>query len=403
MPLSDYFQPLNLQTLLLVFFLWTFFDSWGVMVKRFIDPEGVLTSRIVDWLLGLGIFIFIWFILGFFIAPRPIPVLLSLLALSLVSFPPYLKNKSVLSLLAQLWQLKLPLLIIAAFLPAVFVKASLPPYYSDEMAYHFISPGSLVQLTTWKFNGGVFQNVPRLFDTFFILSFSFAKTYSVARLTHFAILATAMLFAYQRLKACFNSIVPSFILVFVFFSLPQYIVFTSTLGFVDVACYSFILIAWIAGIDYFVRQKKSSLVLSAAFWGMALGTKYTAVTALLAFIPPLIFISWSRLSSLFSLKLLIRVVLIGMVFGGYWYVKNFAYYGNPIYPFLFSCRTNTSEWCGATSNFFGNWTTPVTRSNIRPIINSLFPDNRYLQNFILISPAFCPGITSTSSCLCWPW
>src|SRR3989344_4005514 len=143
--LGDYFAPLNPKTLLIFVGLFFFFDILGTFVKRRII-EGEDSTRVINWLIGLGIFVFVWFITSLFIAYTRTPLLISILTLSLISLPEYLKNKEYQTFFRALWSLKIPILIVLPFLPAIFVKASLPPYYADEMAYHFISPSTLATL-----------------------------------------------------------------------------------------------------------------------------------------------------------------------------------------------------------------------------------------------------------------
>lgn len=389
--LSDYFQPLNFYTISQYLLLIFFFDVFGSTIKRIIvKTKKDDDTRILSWLIGLGLFVFIWFILGFFIPPTGNPVIYSIVFIFVVCLPSYIRNQEYKLLLKRLWSLKIPLLIISFFLPAVFVKASLPPYYSDEMAYHFLSPSDIQAFGVWRFTGGLYQNLPRLLDTFFILVFSITKTYSIVRLIQFSILVTSMVFAFSRLKLLFNFWVGIFF-VFAFFSLPHNIVFTSTLGFVDVATYSFMLIAFLNLISFINKPSQKHILISSIFWAMALGTKYTPLTAFLVILIPflvVVFAKKDKYLKFFNLKTLLLIVTLMLTFGGYWYIKNLVIYGNPTYPFIFPCTRYASEWCGATSNFFGNWTTKVTWENLKPIMDSMFPRNILLQLVILTLPVF---------------
>ncbi|MCX6705328.1 MAG: hypothetical protein NT162_03260 [Candidatus Woesebacteria bacterium] len=389
--LSDFFQPLNFQTLSYFLLLFIFFDVLGTFIKKIIvKPKKDNETRILNWIIGLGFFVFIWFILGFFIPPKGNPVLYSIPLLLVICLPTYIKEKKYLEFPKLLWSLKVPILIILPFLPAVFVKASLPPYYSDEMAYHFLSPSDINRMGVWAFDGGLYQNVPRLFDTFFILIFSITRTYSIVRLFHFSILATSMIFAYSTLKRDFG-FWAGFIFVFAFFSIPDEIIFVSTLGFVDIATISFMLIGYLNIFEFVLRREKSALYMSAVFWGMALGTKYTPLTALFVLMIPVVyFVVRERSKFVTALKprSLMLVAGILLIFGGYWYVKNLVIYGNPTYPFIFPCTRYASEWCGVTSKFFGDWTAKVTIANLKPIMESLFPASRVLLLTIFIMPVF---------------
>lgn len=387
--LSEFYQPLNLSTLSISVFLFVFFDSLGTMVKRFIfRSKNDDVSRILNWLIGFGFFIFVWFILRFFIPPRQSSVLLSIVILFLISLPTYLKDKELHKLFIAVWQLKIPLLVIAPFLPAVFVKASLPPYYADEMAYQFIPPYFRELIDIWRFDGGLYSNVPQLFNTFFNLVFALTKTYSIVRLYHFLILTTAMAYTYLKLKTHFGRLA-AFLFVFTFFSLPIDIVLISTLGYVDVATYSFILIGFISMADYLFSKKIEPFILSVVFWAMALGTKYTAitifVTSTIIILTTIFFVHKSIFQKLIPSKTLFKCVILFVLFGGYWYIKNLIAYGNPIYPFLLPCL-RYAQFCETQAVNFFAWTTPITLRNIPGIIKELLPANFPLQIALFVSP-----------------
>jgi hypothetical protein len=387
--LSDYFAPLNFEMLSYFVLLFLFFDILGTFVKRIIlGKNDNDKSRIINWLIGYGFFIFIWFIASLFIAYKREPVLVSIVALTAVSLPYYIKIQGYKSLLGEFWRLKVPILIISGFLPAVFIKASLPPYYADEMAYHFISPFTLSVLDKINYTGGLYADSPRLQNLFYEISFSLTHTYSVARLFHFTILATSMLYAFGILRKNFG-LFAGFLFVFIFYSLPQDIVLTSTLGYVDVAAYSFLLIGIISATDFFINKKESSLVLAVLFWAMNLGTKYTGVTSFVVFILTFTGVSiiFKRdLLKVFNKKMLIRLIIVFGMFGGYWYIKNLIIYGNPIYPFIFPCRGEYAVDCQTGGSFFGTWTMKVTFSNAYKILSLLFNKNIFLRIAVLLVP-----------------
>lgn len=374
MPLSEYFQPLNPATISLFFLIFFSFDLWGTFIKSLFSKRQLDSSRIINWLIGLGFFSLLWFLLRFFLPPSQLRIALTILVLDLITLPHYLRAGELKKLAVAWWPLKFPLLVIAPFLPAVFIKASLPPYYSDEMAYHFISPAQLAHLTTWRFDGNFYQSLPQVFDLFFVLTFALTKTYSVVRLTHFAILTTAMMFAFTSLKRLFGR-PPAYLFVFAFFSLPQAVVQAATIGFVDVATYSFMLIGLLLLIEFVISPSQSLLSFSAIFWGLALGTKYTSLSAAAAIFPAAAFMIFPKIKP----RNLVLPFLMVIAFGGYWYLKNLIAYGNPLYP-MFGGQT--------AINFTGNWTTPIDLAHLRPIMEGLFPANNFLQILVLTTPIF---------------
>jgi len=289
--------------------------------------------------LGFGFFIFLWFLLSLFITPGKTQILVSIGILLCITLPGYIKEKEGVIFLKTLWFFKVPILIIFPFLPAVFVKSSLPPYYWDEMAYHYIAPSALANLTPIKYLGSLYGDIPRILDLFWQIVFTLFHTYSVARLFHFTILATSMIYAYAVLKKNFG-LLAGFLFVFVFFSLPQDIIFTSTLGYIDVGAYSFLLIAVVSALDFLINLDKGALFYTFIFWSMNLGTKYTGVSSFVSFLVLFfLIIIWKRnvYKKFFSWRYLINLATLFLVFGGYWYVKNFVLFGNPIFPFILPC------------------------------------------------------------------
>lgn len=361
-----------------------FFNIIGTFIKKFVVKNKNLSSdtTILNWLIGFGFYIFLWFLAGFVIRPTQTMILGSAIILLAFTLPWYIKNKEYLHFFNQLKTLLPFILVVVPFLPALFVKASLPPYYSDEMAYHFISPYAVNnQLAdVWRFDGGVLSNAPKLIDTFFVLGFSLTKTYSVVRLTLFTILATSVIFVGHFLRKRFNFFV-GFFFVLLFFSLPQNIVFTSTVGFVDIPAYSFFILGLIFSTFSLLdkNNKFEILTLATIFLAMSLGTKYTIITAFIPIVLMLLILNLSIFKSLFGkpiIKRFIYLMFLFLIFGGYWYIKNLIIYGNPIYPFLFPCWGKYAIDCKTGASFFGEWTTKVNFENITTILQSLIPGGK---------------------------
>jgi len=388
--LSDFFQPLGLLTLIYFFISFIFFDAVGVfIVDKFIKLREE-TFRVVSWLVGFGFFVFLWFCLSFIITPGKTEIVTSVVLLTIVVLPNYILNKKYISLITFLWENKVSLLVIAPFLPAVFVKASLPPYYGDEMAYHFIAPSALRNLAPITYPGGIYADLPRILDFFWQQVFTVFKTYSIARLFHFTILASSMIYVYAVLRKNFSLLV-GLSFVFIFFSLPQDIVLTSTLGYIDVGAYSFLLIGLVSAFDFLITKKPETLILSFVFWAMNLGTKYTGVSSFIVFffsISVYLFIFKKEYKNIFKSSLFVKLLISLVLFGGYWYIKNFILYGNPIFPFIFNCWGTHVEVCPALGGFFGDWTTKINIQNIPLILKSLLAKNYILQIMAGVSPLF---------------
>lgn len=389
--LSNFFQPLNLINLMYFLFAIIFFDILGTLIKSFFIKKDEVDSetRLVNWLMGLGFFIFIWFILGFLIVPTQINLLISMVVLLILSLPYYLKNKKYSPFIKLFKPLILPILLIVPFLPSTFVRASLPPYVWDEMAYHFISPYVALHSISqyWQFNGDFYGNLPRLMDTLYILSFSLTRTYSVVRLIQFSILVTSLFSAFLLIKKLLGRI-PSLLFILIFLSLPLNIPYNATIGYVDFPAFSFLLLGLVFGITSLFSNTHDYIILSLLFWAMSIGTKYTTLIPFGAFAVSFTVIYWIKnrsFANLFDKKTFLRIVLGLVIFGGYWYIKNLIVYGNPIFPFLFPCWGKFASDCAVGSSFFGTWTQPVVLHNLYPIIKTLLSRNILLHIALVLS------------------
>src|SRR3989338_329795 len=99
--LTDYYQPLNLQMIFFFIAIFLFFDIVGYgLSRRFAKTDNFL--RPVNWIFGLGLFVFIWFWLHYKLLFRADYIILSAIPLLLVSLPYYLKNNGLSSLVRSI-------------------------------------------------------------------------------------------------------------------------------------------------------------------------------------------------------------------------------------------------------------------------------------------------------------
>jgi len=378
--LTDYFSVLNLWNLSIYFIFILCCEVIGFTISKLVIKEIPSYLRGSLWFLGLGLIVFLYFLVHFFL-PFSYPTLLYVLPILVIpSIYVYIKNKGWISLIDFLKHNYLPFVFVLLILPKVMILSSLPPYRWDEMAYHYISPYTLNFEKVWNIGNGFYSNLPRLLETAFIGLFSLTKTYSVARFLQFSIFITSLLTAYSFLKKnCGYFVGIAFFLLALFH--PADLLSQSTWGYIDVGTISFVLIAFITFLGYVFSHNINELIYSLAFWGLAVGTKYSALTQLLS-------ISLILLISFFinkiSLKSYFKNLLIGLllfiILGGYWYIKNLIHTGNPVYPFIFGCRLNS---CNSVSL---SYTIPFTLVNFSKIWLIIFPNIFYQVIFLLSIP-----------------
>lgn len=368
----DFFSPLNIVNISVLVLSIIYCDIVGYWISRFFIGELKPFLRGSVWLLGLGLVVFIYFLSHYFVSYSSPLILLLLLILVILPMKFFFKEKAYLSLFLFLKSNIYPIIIVVLILPIIFIKASQPPYVWDEMAYHFISPYMVNYEKVWNTGTSFYMNLPRLMDTAYISLFSLTNTYSVSRLLSFSVFTTFLLMGYSFLKQKFG-----FGLAIVFFVLtyfyPENYLLWSTFGYIDIGTTSFVMIGFFLLLDYLYDKTFSSLQYALAFFGMALGSKYSAVTQFLAFIIISVVLMFIRkdFSAAKNKKILIGFTLF-LFLGGYWYVKNFILTGNPIYPILFGCKFSVCE------NIDFSYTFPFTISSLPIISSRIFLNNLFL-------------------------
>lgn len=363
--LIDYFKPLSLTLVFQISLVWLLWDVTGSFyAKRLNLPDW---TRISWWFIGLGQSSFIFFLINLFLPLNKQVALASILIPSIPLTLFYIKDKMYISLTFEIRRLFLPILIFLPLLPFMLMKASLPPYQFDEMAYHYLSPFSLASSTPWSFSGGIYQVIPRNLNVIFNILFAIFKTYSVARLTHFLIFFSALLVAYRWVSKHFGTLSGVIFFTFVFYTPGQNWVYPSTSGYIDVGTAGFTIVAILMAIESLIWCLETPLS-SLIFFSLALGSKYTSLLAFVAYATPLLIVNFKHLFK----KQFIYLVLVCVSVGAFWYIKNVYFVGNPIYPFVFGCRPAD---CVGGSSLFDGWTTPVTPEYFLSILKDLLGSN----------------------------
>ena len=256
--LSQYFHPLNIALVLFVVAALFFFDAIGTWFdSRYIKSPAFLRPAV--WLYGMGLFVAVWFGLHFFIPFRADYILFSTLPLLYIALPPYLHFRRWKELWIFAKSHRLPLIIFFILSPALFVKSSLTPYLTDEMAYHFWSPYDVKHELVWNFGTGYYQNLPKLIDTMMVLPFALTKTYAPSRLLHFLLFYSGVTAIYAWLKLRFGFTVSAlFALMYLFIN--QNLLIIATSGYIDYSMAILITLAVITLLDVMIFANPASFL-----------------------------------------------------------------------------------------------------------------------------------------------
>lgn len=418
MQLSDFFATFNLYNLSIFILAFIIFDSIGVNIAYFLKPERYL--RPVYWLWGLGLFVFSWFLLHFFIPFWPLYVWISLMTCLVLSLPLYIKQKGPVSFIKTLLKFPFPLLFILIAAKPLFFLLNAPPFYTDEMAYHFYSPAQLLLENKWPFLGlgapSLYHMVPKMLETSFVLMFSLTKTYATARLLHFLIVffsLYAIAIYIRKNIGILSAIIYSFLSLIM--SASSFLA-ASTWGYIDAGTAVLANLFLITIIDAINKPQKNKIYVAALTFGLAIGTKYTS----LGFIGSAIFVGavlfllrnhhkiTTRLKRIrfksIAYKLIIKFLFISsliIIFGGYWYIKNYIISGNPIYPFVFGCKNSWA--CGSGKGFFQGWAIAMDINNYPTIKDIIFQRSNlwFLTTVLSVIIGFITGKMTNNSIVRW--
>ncbi len=379
MQLTDFFAPLNLYNLSIFLLAFLIFDAIGSKVASIIKSPSYL--RLIVWSWGLGIFVFLWFILHFFLPFWPIYVWISLLVCGLIFLPSYIKDKSYQSLINEIIRFPYPLIFLLILAKPLFFLLSSPPFYTDELAYHFYSPSQLFSEMRWSFIAGqsLYNMVPKFLNTSYWLMFSLSKTYVTARILHFLLVFSAIYVISVFVKKKINTYAA---ILYSFFALlsSSYFLYHSTLGYVDAGAAAFANLFLIVIADFLHEKKKNLLLVGGIIFGLTIGMKYTILAFLgsILVISLILFVISGKAKKFMTdnFRYSVFVFILAIVFGGYWYLKNLILTGNPIFPFLFKCFHALR--CGTGYDFFASWSTPMDGFHFDLIRKILFQDNMKL-------------------------
>jgi 4-amino-4-deoxy-L-arabinose transferase-like glycosyltransferase len=220
--------------------------------------------------------------------------------------------------------------LVGAILLFALIQALTPPWAVDELIYHLTGPKAFIE-------AGKIVSIPDFWLTFNPFHYQMLYTYGMlwgsdvfARLVHLASMALLILATYGAGNRFLRGSgwLPALILV----GTPIFPMWGSV-AYVDFgwALYEFLslylLVRWVQ------KGTRSLLWLSGIFMGLALATKYLALTSFLILGVQVLWISWQgnfkeRLSNV------AQVLALAVLVASPWYLKNLIWTGDPFYPYL---------------------------------------------------------------------
>lgn len=237
-----------------------------------------------------------------------------------------------------------------------FLFALMPPIGWDGQTHHLIMP-------QWILKQGrimappdiLFYSFPSLIDTLFLAAMAL-KGDVVVQLVHSGFLLLTLGALYSFATRYFNPRV-GWLACAILLAVPSFLL-VSVWAYVDIGLAFYALISLYALLVARETNDARWISLSGAFAGFALGVKYTAAIIPVALIVILVIGNWKLV--LGNWRFVIRHSSFVIVFAAPWYLRNLAFTGNPVYPFVFGgpyWDAFRSEWFSRFGT--GYWNAPL--------------------------------------------
>lgn len=223
-------------------------------------------------------------------------------------------------------------LVVAASL--AFTVALLPPTSWDSLSYHLRGPWLYLQAGQIYPNIDVFSlNNPFLLEMLFMLALA-VRSDITAQLIHFAFLFLLAGLVWQVTVQGLK-VRNGWTAVLMLFATPM-VLLLAPLTYNDLALAFTILASLYAYIHWRETEFTRWLLISGLFSGLAMSLKYTSFIAPLLIGLLLVWQNWRQPRQLVRLGLIFALPALLVALP--WYVKNWAFTGNPVYPFVWHGR-----------------------------------------------------------------
>lgn len=211
-----------------------------------------------------------------------------------------------------------------------------PPISKDALIYHLVGPKIFIQGHGIGFiSGNFYTNFPFTTEMLFTMGM-LLKGAILAKLIHFSfgLLTVVAIFHWTAAK---SSVSTGLLSAALYYTLPL-VAKLSGWAYIDLSLAFFVLVMTTAFLDWKESQHGGLVALAGIFGGLAMGIKYSGmVMVLIIVLGAVLFLrkrDIPRDSQMGTTA--IKVLIIAIVVAAPWYLKNWMFTGNPVYPFLYS-------------------------------------------------------------------
>jgi hypothetical protein len=217
-------------------------------------------------------------------------------------------------------------------------SALTPPVAWDALVYHLAGPKSYIEAGRVLFAPDNFHlSFPALTEMLF-LGGMLLKGDIVPQLVHLSFGALSVAAVYSFSRKHFSGHVPALAAVLLA-SIPTAVT-VATWAYADLALTFYSFLAFFAVLNWLdTRNEFKWAIVAGALSGMAMSVKYTGLTALAVVVAvALMGVLREKSTRRRSVAAVATMVVVAFAVASPWYLKSWAYTGNPIYPYIFGGR-----------------------------------------------------------------
>ena len=232
------------------------------------------------------------------------------------------------------------LIFATAILLMSFIMTLAPPNGYDGKAYHLQAPKLFLQSgSIFPFHENVQANFPFTVEMLYTIGLAFKSDVlaSTINLTY-AVLLVLVIFSFSRR---YLGRTQSWLAVAILLGILTFPLW-ATLQIVDNAWAVYEFLAFYSFVRWDETNNKRWLVFAAILAGLAIGTKYMALGGIIILG---LCVLWQSRHRGWRVVFVNGFVFgfVSLIVGSPWYIKNFIWFGNPIFPFVFGGREWTLE------------------------------------------------------------
>ena len=216
-----------------------------------------------------------------------------------------------------------------------FLAAATPPFFYDALVYHLAAPQKYLLLHGFHYiPHNHSTNFPANLGLLFIVAMSFSAGF-LPQLLSWAFTPLTVIFVYFFAKRRWGSQIGLTAAAILF--LTPGILVAATLTTVDAGVMFYSFLSFAALLSWFESRQRAWFVLAGIFCSLAVGAKYPALVVTFLPLTMLLFFHETVVAKRGLRRGLRNALIFGViVFTGVapWFLKNWYYTGNPLYPFF---------------------------------------------------------------------